>query len=271
MLIEEADDRRRRLGRRQDEADGDDLEAGHALLRYRWNARDERRGLRGGDAQRLHLAVFQKRDDGPGRGEDHLHFIGQQAKDGGPGRLVGHAREFGARRHHEKLAGEMQRGAARAGTVVHYARPGARQRDELTDVVDLQSGCHHQHVRRSLEQRDRREVRDGVVVYFFHQGRVLHRAAADHERVAVGRRAGRYSPYQPARAVVDDNLLPERIAERWRDDAREKIVAATRRRRDDAHRPGGILVLRLRYVHARGGSQRQRYGNFPVMHAYLPG
>ena len=68
--------------------------------------------------------------------------------------------------------------------------------------------------------------------------------AADRQRVAVGRRArGDFGADDAARAaaVLHDDLLPERRAERRGHEARREIDEAARRKADDdAHRLGGI-------------------------------
>ncbi len=87
-------------------------------------------------------------------------------------------------------------------------------------------------------QDDGREVAHRIVRYAaFHERKQPKAAAEREQRVAVGRRfanniAGEYG----AASILDDHLLPERGRDSLRDQARRKIVSASRFGRHDPYR-----------------------------------
>jgi hypothetical protein len=96
------------------------------------------------------------------------------------------------------------------------------------------------------DERDRREVPRGVV-------RTLRRelgrngkgpGKAEEQRVAVGRAVRNELGADEARragAVIDDDLLPQRLTEPLRHHARDYVDGTSRRRRrEHAYRPAGV-------------------------------
>jgi hypothetical protein len=192
--------------------------------------------------------------------KDEVNFLREQAEERRTRAFVRHAVELGFRSHHEHLARDVKRCAAGAGSVEQTARFRAGKRDELADGVHLERRMHDQHVRRALELRNRREVGENVVIGLLDERLELHRAAAHHERIAVGRRARDDAGHEPARPVIDDDLLPEHGAERRRHDSREIVVAAAWRRRDDAN--GTSRIVLRRRDSSCADAKKKHYGGF---------
>ena len=100
-------------------------------------------------------------------------------------------RPFQPGRAAELLEREVIEQADAAGAPVQLVRVLLRVLDEALEVGDRHRGVHHQQVRRAAHHRDRREVAYGVIGHLAHGGIGAVRAdVADHQRVAVGRRAG---------------------------------------------------------------------------------
>jgi hypothetical protein len=119
---------------------------------------------------------------------------------------------------------------------------------------------HGEHQRAGADQRDRREIPDRVVGQLLVEGRVDRVAARDQrDRVAVRSRPRhdfRSHDAVGARAVLDDHLLPQALAELGRDDAADRVVpAAGREQRNDPHR-----LRRVRLLGDRGDGDRQQQG-----------
>ena len=135
--------------------------------------------------------------------------------------------------------------------VGQLARLRLRERDELGQRLRLHRRIDDQHVRRLRGQCNRREVLDRIVRYLLvEHGIERQRARRHQEGVAVVRRARDAldtDHVAGAGAVLDEELLLERLGEMIRHHARDDVGAAGGRRgHDDAHgpvRPG--LGLRL--------------------------
>ena len=101
---------------------------------------------------------------------------------------------------------------------------------------------HHQHLRRNAEQADRREILHRVVAHLGdRRERRDGRRRRPQEGVAVRRRAGDRlgrDAAVAADAVLDDELLAERLAEPAAREPRHDVdVAAGRERHQDLGRP----------------------------------
>ena len=121
---------------------------------------------------------------------------------------------------------------------------------------------HLHHVGQPDRSADRRAVADEVERHVLVERRVDGVVrTGEGDRVAVGRRAERRRHADIAAGagpVLDDELLPQVIRQVLADDARDDVVGAARRERDDpAHRPRRIG---LRARDAGGDRQRGRAG-----------
>lgn len=106
---------------------------------------------------------------------------------------------------------------------------------------------HHQHVVPGGEQADRLEIAQQVVTRLAAQtGADGVRRGGHEQAVAVGRGARglrRAEIAAGASAVVDDDLLPQSLGQPGRDESRQNIHAAARRRcHDHAHGFGRISL-----------------------------
>ena len=124
----------------------------------------------------------------------------------------------------------------------------------ISSSIDLRRHRRmHQHDQRAgRDQADRREILARVVADIGIERRIdRERAgAAEHERVAVGRGLrdrARRDRAAGAAAVLDHDLLAERLAHLLGDDARHHVVAAAGRvGHDQRDRPVGIVLRRGR-------------------------
>ena len=145
----------------------------------------------------------------------------------------------------------MPSGADSGRTVVEQSLEALRPIDELPEVSHWRRRVHHQHQAGGRELRDRSETVHRVIRQLRIQSRV-HRVLVigEEQRVTVGRRvrgqlAGDHA--RRARSVVHHDRLLEGFGEMHGERAREDVGrAALRRRRDQADRTGGVVLLRLR-------------------------
>ena len=141
------------------------------------------------------------------------------------------------------------------------SRPGARLRDHVGQRLERRIGAHQEDIGRRSQQRNRREVLEGIVGNFGIQERIGGVAAGDHDQgVAIGRRCRqrlrRNHPARPRPVLDDDRLAPllrHHLAERARQDV---DGAAGRIGHENPHRFGWKGLSRRR----AGCGQRQRRG-----------
>ena len=142
----------------------------------------------------------------------------------------------------------MLRAADADGAVVELLRVLLGVGDELGQRLRRQLGIDHDHVRQDREQRDRREILLRVVAERLEQRPVRRQRTdrAHHQRVAVGRRSDRRQSAgiaAGARAVVDDERLPERLRHPVEHDAGDDVAgAAAREGHDHLDRPCRIIL-----------------------------
>ena len=133
---------------------------------------------------------------------------------------------------------------------------------ELLQVVDRQFLARHQHGGLVGDQHDRREI-GGEIVERVLVERLIDGvgAAAEHERVAVGRRLGdaRRAHHAASTAdILDDHLLAQHLGEAPADDPAHDIGAATgRERHHHCQRPGGPALGGSRGVSAQAGGEQR--------------
>jgi hypothetical protein len=145
-----------------------------------------------------------------------------------------------ARHFLQHLDGQVGRVAGR-GSCSKLPRLRLGERDEFPDVLHRQRGMHHQHGGGAAELADHGEVLDRIEGNLLVERRIDRmRRGRDHHRVAVGCRAGNEfgaDHGRAARAVFDDDLLTEVLAEFGGKQPRQDVSAAPGRRgHDDAHR-----------------------------------
>ena len=227
------------------------LEAGPALLgdgRHVGQLGDALRRA-GGDA--AELAGLDELQDRRRADRGRLQAAGEQVGELRAGAAIGHVDDEDAGRHLQVLEGQVAGAAVAGRAVVQLARPGARERDELLQVLRRHVGMDDVQARHLGEQRDRLEVLDRVVGELVEDERVDRERAdvAEDQRVLVGRRGdlGHRDVAGAARLVVDVDALAEQLAELDRGRAGDDLrAAAGRERHDEADRLGRPGSLRPR-------------------------
>src|SRR3954463_14165564 len=205
------DDWLRRAGRREVAVPGAGGEAGIGLGN-RGNVRKLRRALGARDAEHADVAALRMLDQLGGVAEVHLHLAAYQIGDCLRAALVRDVRHIEPGARQEERGGEMRdRARARRGEI---ELPRAR-----LHIIDefLHCGRRHRNVRAKDERigaddRDRREVLEGIEVHFLHERQRELRRGSEKKRVAV-RRALRDELGGDGAASADLVLDHERLAE----------------------------------------------------------
>jgi hypothetical protein len=151
----------------------------------------------------------------------------------------------------EGLGGEVCAAARAGGSKRELPGLGLRQRDQLVNALYGHRRVRNEHQRERAEARDAGEIAREAVGQLGVQARVRgERGGQEHQRVAVRRRARnelRADVAVAAAAVVDHELLAERLAELDRDQAAEDVGGPTGRERNhEPHRPRGVGLRRSR-------------------------
>ena len=204
-----------------------------------------------GLAERAHLAGLHVRQRGRQAAEIDVDQARHQVGHGRPAALVGHVHDVDLAHRLEELEREM-RGAAGAGRrAVQLARLGARQRQQLGDILGRQVVAHHQQHGIDADRRHGGEVGAHVV------GQVAVERRRDggravrgqHDDAAVGRRLGDRGGGDlavGAGAVLDHDGALQPLADAGRHDAGEKIVRSAGRKADDEAQRTIGEIYRLR-------------------------
>ncbi len=158
-------------------------------------------------------------------------------------------------RSFKQLGHEMRRGAGSGARIVQRARLLLRARDQLLQGAHAHVRSHREDVGEKADLGHRLEVPDRVVGDLVVEAGIDgERIGRQQQRVAVGagaRDEGEADIAAGAAAVLDHDRLPQRVAQRLLDDARDDVVGSSRRKRhDQRHRPLGIGC--------RGTRRRQR-------------
>ena len=169
----------------------------------------------------------------------------------------------------------MARADARAG-IGEFIR--FRVGNELRHVVHRQRRMHGEH------QRDVRGERDGGKRRLRIERKVLlqksvggqRRVDREEKRVAVGLGVGHGgSPGRATRTapVIDDDILPERLAQRLAQDARHRVGGPSRREVDDERdgTVGIVLCCRSKRRRQRGRRTAESEDEFAAPHWLLHG
>jgi hypothetical protein len=132
----------------------------------------------------------------------------------------------------EEFTGEMSRAAHTGRRIRQLAALLLGQRHEIRERLRRHTRMHHEHVGEHDAHCDRRDVALRIVSQVLHDmRRDGHRAdRCEVDRVSVGRRRGDVlgcDVSAGACLVVDDDRLPEVLAELLRDDPGRGIGAAT--------------------------------------------
>ena len=143
----------------------------------------------------------------------------------------------------------MSRRAVPGRPEQQFTRAALRQRDEFLQRLGGERVAHRQHRARRPQQRNRGEIPDRIVVQFRIKADARGQGTGrvcDHDGVTIGRRMrDKIDGNGPAcaRAVVDHDLLPKRLADSFQHDAGNEIHHAGRRERyDGADGPRRIII-----------------------------
>ena len=179
-------------------------------------------------------------------GEHHRHAAGEHVLDGRRRALVGHMQHVDFGPMHERLAGD-DAGGVGAGKR-QLAGIGLGIFDQLLDRLGRHARIYHQHQREASHACHSREVLHRIVAHVPHQERSgRKRGISRHQqRVAVRRRARDVKRGQRpvrARAILDDDGLLERDAERLGDHAANRVTGtAGAEHGDEGDRLAWIVV-----------------------------
>ena len=232
--VELVDDVARQPGGSGQRIPGPHDQAGIAELDQGRHIGKLRHALLGRDRQRLQLAGLDMRQRGRQRHAADLDVARHQIADRRAAAAIDDVAEL-----HVLLVGDILRHhvADRADArrhVLHAVRRLLHQRDQLLEAVHAERRMHHEHVGRPAEIGDVGEVLDRIEARVLVHRRRQHmrRHAGNLQRVAIGRRArdlGGADQAAAAGAVLDEELLPERLAELLGEHAAEQIVGAAGR------------------------------------------
>ena len=160
--------------------------------------------------------------------------------------LVRNVQGFDAQVLHQHEARQMRRSAHARGAVVEVGRTRFGIGEEFIEGVGRHRRVDHQHIGHVGNLHDGNEVLERVVTHLLVK-RLIDRDGAyrvDDQRIAVGRGAHHRLGADiaaAARAVLDDERLPQLFSELLRDAARQQIGGAARGEGDDdLHGLGGV-------------------------------
>src|SRR5262245_3996121 len=228
----------------------------------------DRREVRRGDRSRA--ARHSEAPNAPGADlrqrrrkidERDRHLAGDEIGHRGAAALVRHVRHVDAGHQLEELAGEMHRSAVPSGGERERARLRLGHGDQGGHRSGRRAVRHGEHDRNVGELRDRHEVLLGIVGELAHQALVDGKRArrADADRVAVGRTLRNELDADVAagaRPVLHHDLLPKALRHLPREQARDRVRAAPRRKRgDEADRLGRIRLSEHPRGEGEGGAQ----------------
>src|SRR5713101_925206 len=205
--------------------------------------------LQAGHAQRAKLSGPDMGDHRRDAGNRHRDLAGDQVGDRRTGALVGHVNDVGPGLQLEILHGDVGRATVSRRAVEELPGVRARVGDELRGGVHGKRRVHDEDIRDVRYERYRREAFERVVAEIGVKPGVDRERAdvPDENGVAVGGRfccGLRADRAARAAAVLDDDLLLERLGELQRERAPENIVRAARRERNDHADGSGWINLR---------------------------
>ena len=259
-LVELLDDRARRAGRRCQTPSQRHVVARKSRLREGRHLRKERGAPGAGHAQRVDRAGEDVTMRVRNRADQHADMAAEQIVERRTRALVGHMRELHAGPIGEQLDREVIESADAGRSVGNRSCGLLADLDQLGERTGGKARMHRDQVRGGGDQPDRIEVLARVIAEVLHQaGRRADRRAGDHQqRVAIGRglgdRTGR-NRAAGAAAIVDDDLLAERLAHLVGNAARGGAGAAARGERD--HQGDRARGVALR----RGGRRRRQHAD----------
>ena len=233
VLLQKRNDRRRRLGRRENADPGIDLETGHAGLGHGRHIRRIGMALRGQDRDALGLPRLDVGQRGRRRIEKQIDAPGQQIGERQRRSAVRHVQHFRAGDRLERRADDMLAGADAGVGELDRAGIGFGGGDDFLRRLIGQRRRADQRVGKIHDQRDRNQVFQRIVRQILVEAGVEHDVAqaADQQRVTVrfgrDRRLGA-NDGAAARAIFHNERLLEPPAELIGDEASEDVVAARR-------------------------------------------
>ena len=150
--------------------------------------------------------------------------------------LVGNVLHLDASRDFKQLAAQVVRRAIAAAGVTELIRLRFRQRDQFLQALHRQAGMHRDDVGRHRCVGDRYEILLRAVGQLFVQPLIYgeNRRGDYQQRMAIRFRFGddrRANGATCAGPVVDDYLRPKRARQYWRDEPRQDVRGAARRKR----------------------------------------
>jgi hypothetical protein len=155
----------------------------------------------------------------------------------------------------------MRRGTDAGTGIIELVGVRFGARNQLLNRIDAESGIGHDHIRRSPELCDRREIFDGVVGNFRIQAWIDDVGARrDQERVAVRLGVGRGTDPDIAagsRPVLDDDTAAQGMAEMLAENARHDVGRSGRRERHDDLDGAAGIVRRPRPGRSEAGHRRR--------------
>ena len=162
----------------------------------------------------------------------------------------------------EQLTRKLAVAAAARRREVQDLRICFRQRDQLADGSRRYGRMQDQHVRRDSSETDRSEILFGIVGQLaIHVWIDCVPRAAHENGVAVGQRLGGEIGCNDAvctAAVVNDDLLMNIFCQPHRDHARDEVISAARRIRQDEPDRFGRISLRGRRCRVKTKHDEQR-------------
>ncbi len=184
-----ADDRLRRLGRRDDAVPGLGDEVRHDRLVHRRHIGEIRAALERGDGERARRARLDLRQGVGHVGEGQVDLAGDHRRGRGRAALERDVHHAGAGAGLEQRHRIMRQAADAARTVVELAGIGLGIGDEFGQRLHRQLLAGEEDVRRAIDQRDRREIAHRVVghVLVGRRDDTVRAGIAHDQRVAVGR------------------------------------------------------------------------------------
>ncbi|MCY1302602.1 hypothetical protein D9M70_522670 [compost metagenome] len=154
------------------------------------------------------------------------------------GAAIGNVRGLGAGDRQQKFGRKVVRGAVTAGRIHQFAGLGLQGGDQFTHRAVRAVGRHDQYVGAARQIGDGHEVLGRVVGQFREQSQVDGPGVvgAQHQGVAIRRRLDHVAHGDLAAAaglVLDDNGLPQLLAQAGLDRPRQDVRRAAGRQRHD--------------------------------------
>ena len=200
----------------------------------------------------------------------HRDLARNHVDDRWTGAAIRHVHHVDIRKPLEDFKGEMAGAAVAWRAITELAGVGANRFEKIGKARQVGRRVCSQHVRRIHRKRHRCEIALRVERRFLEQvGVDQQRVIPGQQRIAVrlrSRHLARRDISGAARPIVHDDPLRPAIVQALRQDARQRIEAATRRRRHDELHLLRWESLRLR---SAGASERNKCNGKKKVFAWL--